>query len=72
MRLVTHTRINKRYFEAGSAPSKSQWRESILIGEINGKVGMNKVWIDLDDFLSRDCFDITKTSTDGIQDLLDG
>lgn len=56
MRLVTFTRVNKEYFAKGSGPKKAEWADAIDRGEINGKVGFGKVYVDIDDFLSRDKF----------------
>lgn len=56
MRLVTFTRVNKQYFAKGSAPKKADWAKAIDRGELNGKVAFGKVYVDIDDFLSRDQF----------------
>lgn len=71
MRLITYRKLNHRYFEKGSGPAKKEWEQAILTGEINGKVVMGKVWIDLDDFLSRDCFSIGNNQEEEL-DLLHG
>jgi hypothetical protein len=72
MQLVTHTRMNQRFFEKGSGPTKAQWTKAILNGEINGKVGMGKVWVDKDDFLSRDFFNNNLFTNEVELDLLSG
>lgn len=56
MQLVTYTRINRQYFAKGSGPTKKEWIHAIEKGEINGKIAMGKVWIDVDDFNSKDTF----------------
>jgi len=56
MQLVTHNKVNKRYFEKGSAPKKKDWIELIESGAINGKVVLDFVYIDVDAFLAKDCF----------------
>ena len=73
MRLVTWRRINDRYFEAGSGLSRVEWIAAIESGQVNGKVGMGKVWVDVDDFLSRDFFDAANdTDNHNEPDLLHG
>ncbi len=56
MRLVRWTQINYRYFAKGSRPSERDWANEILAGRINGKIIFNTVFIDVDDFLSKDEF----------------
>lgn len=72
MQLVTHTRINQRFFQRGSAPSKANWITAIEKGEVNGKVGLGKVWVDIDDFLSRDILTATHNDNPPELDLLHG
>ncbi len=69
MQLVTYNRVNQRFFEKGSAPSKKQWTNAILKGEIQGKVVMGKVWIDIDDFVSRDIFNTPDTLSDVTEEI---
>jgi hypothetical protein len=69
MRLVTHSRINQQYFAKGSRPSRAEWQAAIERGEVGGKVGMGKVWVDVDDFLARDFLDQPKKQTQ-VLDLL--
>jgi len=59
VQLIKTTTLNQRYFTKGSGPSTSEWADMIDEGTINGKVMRTKkllVWIDLDDFLSKDTF----------------
>jgi len=72
MQFITHNRINKQYFGKGSGPSKVEWIKAIENGEINGKVGFGKVYIDVDDFLSRDFFKATEQNSEDEIDLLAG
>lgn len=72
MRLVTWRRVNSRYFEEGSGPSRAEWIAAIESGQVNGKVGMGKVWVDVDDFLSRDFFIETSANDNNEPDLLNG
>ena len=72
MKLETYQRVNRRYFGKGSGPKKKQWQEAIERGEINGKVGMGQVWIDVDDFLSRDFFEAANDNDSEDIDLLYG
>ena len=57
MQLVSWNTINRRYFAKGQGPSKKAWTKGIDSGTVNGKVLLGKVYIDLDDFLSKDHFD---------------
>lgn len=73
MRLVTWRRVNARYFDEGSGPSRAEWINAIESGQVGGKVGMGKVWVDIDDFLSRDFLTAANhTSNDNEPDLLHG
>ncbi|GAB3099907.1 hypothetical protein GCM10027217_18600 [Pseudomaricurvus hydrocarbonicus] len=73
MQLITWSTINRRYFARGQGPSKAEWTTAVLQGEINGKIwpGQNKVYIDLDDFLSRDQFTAANDPHAPKMDLLD-
>ncbi|MFT7561344.1 MAG: hypothetical protein ACI93R_003270 [Flavobacteriales bacterium] len=57
MKLVKHTAINKVHF-GRTAPTKQQWLELIESGAINGKLLGEMIFIDEDDFLSRDNFNL--------------
>lgn len=56
MQLMLWTTLNRRYFAKGSRPSQREWEAAVLEGRVNGKIAFNTVFIDIDDFLSRDDF----------------
>lgn len=64
MKLVKHIYINREYFKRG-APSKKEWRELVDSGVIGGKILDTAVFVDEDDFLSRDIFGTTAANEDG-------
>lgn len=56
MNLVPFTTINRRYFGRGKGPSADDWKRAIEAGEIGGKVLIGRVWVDEDEFNSKDFF----------------
>ncbi len=54
MQLVLWRQVNIRFFASGSRPSKKDWEQAIKKGEVHGKIMLDTVYIDIDDFLSRD------------------
>lgn len=70
MQLVTWNTINRRYFARKQGPTGDQWKEAILSGEVNGKIMLGKIYIDIDDFLSRDQFQAANDTEEPEIDLL--
>lgn len=58
MKLVKHTTINSSYFKKRQGPTEKEWHALVDSGAINGKLLGTKVYIDEDDFISRDKFGV--------------
>ena len=54
MQLMKHTKVNKQYFAKGSSPSRQEWIQLIDTGALSGKVSDKSIWVDVDDFVSKD------------------
>lgn len=54
MKLVTHRKANEQFFESGSAPRKSEWREWIVSNAVPGKIVGDKIYVDMHQFALRD------------------
>tara|TARA_R110000824_G_scaffold36247_2_gene112792 strand:- start:492 stop:713 length:222 start_codon:yes stop_codon:yes gene_type:complete len=54
MKLVTHRKANEQFFESGSAPRKSEWREWISSNTVPGKIVGDKIYVDMHQFALRD------------------
>ncbi|BCD99238.1 hypothetical protein [Marinagarivorans cellulosilyticus] len=57
MKLLKHTVLNARYFATGSRPAKKAWRDAVERSAINGLILDGIVYIDEDEFLSRQDLD---------------
>jgi len=70
MGLVTHRKANEEFFEPGSAPRKSEWREWVATNTVPGKIVGDKIYVDTQQFAVRDVMTAPIQSVSAIELLM--